>query len=105
MKKTKWIYLAGDSTVQTYVTKDSPQAGWGQYIANYFQEEAKFYNHAIGGRSSKPFVTEGRLKVILDMLQEQDFLFIQMGHNDATPSRPERYTDAFTTYNDYLRCI
>ncbi|TCN21486.1 rhamnogalacturonan acetylesterase [Mesobacillus foraminis] len=103
MKKGKRIYLAGDSTVQTYETKDIPQAGWGQYIAKYFGQEVEFVNHAIGGRSSKTFVTEGRLDAVLNMLQGLDYLLIQMGHNDAAADKPERWTDAFTTYKEYLK--
>ncbi|MCZ8520928.1 MULTISPECIES: rhamnogalacturonan acetylesterase [Paenibacillus] len=97
------IYLAGDSTVQTYTADRAPQAGWGQYIAGYFTGEVRFENRAIGGRSSKTFIEEGRLDSILEEIREGDWLFVQMGHNDATPSRPERYTEPFGSYKDYLR--
>ena len=30
-------------------------------------------------------------------------MLIQMGHNDATANKPERYTDPSTTYKDYLK--
>lgn len=96
------IYLAGDSTVQTYSAEQSPQAGWGQFIANYFPEEVRFVNKAIGGRSSKTFVQEGRLDEILKDIGEGDYLFVQMGHNDATASKPERFTEPYTTYKEYL---
>ncbi|MBO0993418.1 rhamnogalacturonan acetylesterase [Bacillus sp. SD088] len=97
------VYLAGDSTVQSYDSSSSPQAGWGQYIANYFMDNVHFFNHAIGGRSSKTFITEGRLERIEQKMKEGDYLFIQMGHNDSTKTRPERYTEPYDDYKQYLK--
>lgn len=97
------VYLAGDSTVQTYDTGSAPLAGWGQYIAEHFHKEVRFVNQAIGGRSSKSFVVEGRLDAILEKIQPGNYLFIQMGHNDSTVSKPERYTEPFTEYKHYLK--
>lgn len=97
------VYLAGDSTVQTYDSSRAPQAGWGQCIADYFTDDVQFFNHAIGGRSSKTFITEGRLEKIGQEIKEGDYLFIQMGHNDSTKSRPERYTEPYEDYKEYLR--
>lgn len=40
------------------------------------------------------------------MLQEMkvdDYLLVQMGHNDSTISRQERYTEPYTTYKQYLQ--
>lgn len=96
-------YLASDSTVQDYGPEDAPQAGWGMYIGDYFTGDVRFFNHAIGGRSSRTFVEEGRLDAILKEIQAGDFLFIQMGHNDSTESKPERYTEPYTTYKLYLK--
>ncbi|KRG12706.1 rhamnogalacturonan acetylesterase [Lederbergia galactosidilytica] len=96
------VYLAGDSTVQTYDSSRAPQAGWGQCISKYFIDDVQFFNHAIGGRSSKTFITEGRLAEIEKQLKKDDYLFIQMGHNDSSKSRPERYTEPYEDYKDYL---
>jgi len=97
------IYLAGDSTVQTYSEAEAPQGGWGQCIARYASGDVRFDNRAIGGRSSKTFIEEGRLDAILADIRPRDYLWVQMGHNDATKSRPERYTEPFTDYKTYLR--
>ncbi|MCH7231795.1 cellulose binding domain-containing protein [Glycomyces sp. L485] len=96
------VYLASDSTVQTYDPFWEPQAGWGQVFDRYFDEEVTVANHAIGGRSSRSFIEEGRLDAILDEIQPGDYLFVQFGHNDATQSRPERYTPP-EDYKEYLR--
>ncbi len=95
------VYLAGDSTVMTYSSRYFPQAGWGQKIANYFTSDVKFTNKAIGGRSSKSFVKDGRLDTILTEIRPNDYLFVQFGHNDAS-SVPERHTDPYTTFKEYL---
>jgi lysophospholipase L1-like esterase len=96
------VYLASDSTVQTYDPYWEPQAGWGQVIDRYFDENVTIANHAIGGRSSRSFIEQGRLQAILDVIQPGDYLFVQFGHNDATASVPERYTSP-EDYKTYLR--
>lgn len=50
----------------------------------------------------KTFIEEGRLDDILADIQPGDWLFTQMGHNDASKEKPERHTDPFTTYKSYL---
>ncbi|MEV3937714.1 cellulose binding domain-containing protein [Glycomyces sp. NPDC049804] len=96
------VYLASDSTVQTYDPYWEPQAGWGQVIDRYFDENVRVENHAIGGRSSRSFIEQGRLDAILNEIQPGDYLFVQFGHNDATASVPERYTSP-DDYKMYLR--
>ncbi len=75
------VYLAGDSTVKTYV-ESGIIAGWGQYIGHYLKD-ATVINKAEGGRSSRSFINEGRLDNILSEIKEGDYLFIQFGHNDS----------------------
>ena len=96
------VFLAGDSTVQRYPKSASPQAGWGQFIADYFIRNVDFVNHAIGGRSSRTFVEEGRLAKILQEFSAGDYLFVQMGHNDASKSKPERYTEPHSGFKRFL---
>ncbi|MGM0861916.1 MAG: rhamnogalacturonan acetylesterase [Bacillota bacterium] len=96
------IYLAGDSTVQTY-GQSTNQGGWGQFLGGHVPDHIQVINKAIGGRSSKTFVEEGRLQAILDIIEPDDWLFVQMGHNDASKDKPERYTEPYTTYKQYLK--
>ena len=42
-------------------------------------------NHAIGGRSSRTFITDGRWDKILETLKPGDYVLMQFGHNDASP--------------------
>lgn len=101
--KKSTIYLAADSTVRDYDSTQYPQAGWGQFIADYLTDEVVIKNHAVGGRSSKTFITEGRLDKIKEEISANDYLFIQMGHNDSTKDRPERYTEPYGSYKSYLK--
>lgn len=96
------VYIAGDSTVQTYDPYWEPQAGWGQMIPRFFSSDIQFSNQAIGGRSSKSFMLEGRLDTILRAIKPDDYFLIQFGHNDATISVPERYASP-ADYKEYLR--
>ncbi|MFD1953363.1 fibronectin type III domain-containing protein [Paenibacillus thailandensis] len=96
------VYIAGDSTVQTYDPYWKPEAGWGQMIAKYFTDDVVFDNRAIGGRSSKSFINEGRLDEILRAIKPGDYFLVQFGHNDATISIPERYASP-ADYKNYLK--
>jgi lysophospholipase L1-like esterase len=69
---------------------------------DYFDESVKIANHAVNGRSTKSFLTEGRWKVVLDSLKRGDFVFIQFGHNDEKIDKPLLYTDPQTTYQQNL---
>ncbi|MCT9819788.1 fibronectin type III domain-containing protein [Microbacterium sp. W1N] len=96
-------YLTGDSTVQTYdATAYAPQAGWGQMIERFFADDIAVANHAIGGRSSKNFLTQGRLDEVLRAIRPGDYLFAQFGHNDATQGVDDRYASP-EDYKEYLR--
>jgi lysophospholipase L1-like esterase len=99
---TPTIYIASDSTAQTYNSGYYPQMGWGQKLAGYFDANTTVANHAIGGRSSRSFIEQGRLTTILNAIQPGDYLFVQFGHNDASTGNPERYTSP-TDYKRYLR--
>ncbi|SDL82659.1 rhamnogalacturonan acetylesterase [Sediminibacillus halophilus] len=96
------IFLAGDSTVSDYGKHRAPQAGWGQALPRFFETGVVVFNRAAGGKSSKSFITEGRLDEINRDLQPGDYLFIQFGHNDSKPET-ERHTDPFTTYQNCLK--
>lgn len=77
------IHIVGDSTVTSYKASAYPQTGWGQIIGSFFDgSKVKINNAAIGGRSSKTFIQEGRLETVKSAMQKGDFLFIQFGHND-----------------------
>ena len=85
------VYIAGDSTVQSYRASYAPQQGWGYYLTDYFTDNVTVSNQAIAGRSSKSFYDNGRLQTILDSMQKDDYLLIQFAINDSAKGNEERY--------------
>jgi lysophospholipase L1-like esterase len=86
--KLPTLFIVGDSTVKNG-TKG--QQGWGDpVIAQFDKTKIRVENHAIGGRSSRTFQTEGRWDKILAAAQPGDFVLIQMGHNDGGPLDDEK---------------
>lgn len=96
------VFIAGDSTVSTYPDTPSPndQAGWGQMIHERFNELVTIDNRAIGGRTSRRFIQEGRLGAILDAMKAGDYLLVQFGTNDG--HKTATYTLNNVTYPYYL---
>ena len=91
------IFIAGDSTAQTYrEERDGLIKGWGQMLDYYFKENIEVVNHAIGGRSTNIFIAEGRWEKLLSEVKPGDYVLIQFGHNDAS-TRPDRHT----SYEEY----
>src|SRR4051812_34348900 len=83
------LFLVGDSTMKTG-TKG--QQGWGDpFISLVDPAKAKVENFALGGRSSRTFITEGRWGKMLVSAKPGDFVLIQFGHNDGgAPDDPTR---------------
>lgn len=81
------LYIIGDSTVKNSDGSGrNNQWGWGSLMAPYFDtNKISVRNHAIGGRSSRTFITDGRWQKILDELKPGDFVIMQFGHNDGSP--------------------
>ena len=113
MTGKRTIFLAGDSTVQTYKLSEAPQCGWGAMLHKYFSEnEVKIYhstgsrfdncvayelddliidNRAMAARSCKNYYDEGRWEDLLGCVQEGDYVLMQFAHNDANADKPERF--------------
>src|SRR5436305_7465172 len=88
LKKEKPVfYIIGDSTVKNGDgTGKGGLWGWGDFIAGYFDTtRIGIENHALGGRSSRTFITEGRWDQVLSKLKKGDYVIMQFGHNDSGP--------------------
>lgn len=96
------VFVTGDSTVQTYDDYWAPQAGWGQMLGRFLSDGVTVDNHAIGGRSSKNFISQGRLDTVLRQIRPGDYLYVQFGHNDNSYGVDDRYA-APADYRNYLR--
>ncbi|MDV9168814.1 rhamnogalacturonan acetylesterase [Streptomyces sp. W16] len=102
-QKGRTLYIAGDSTAAQKYSTEAPETGWGMALPFFLRREVKVANHAVNGRSSKSFVDEGRLEAILSTIRPGDLLLVQFAHNDEKTADPTRYTEPWTTYQDYLR--
>jgi len=102
-QKPTTIFVIGDSTAaKKDLSKGSPERGWGMALQCYFDEAfVRVDNHAVNGRSSKSFITEGRWQKVLDKIQPGDYVIIQFGHNDEKAGA-DRHTDPGTTFDANL---
>lgn len=99
------VYIIGDSTAATKLADKRPETGWGEKIHLFFDDQVKFHNHAVNGRSTKSFIDEKGFEDVLKVIGSNDFLIIQFGHNDQKKDDPNRYTYPFTTYQENLKNI
>lgn len=77
------LFIVGDSTVHN---AHRVQRSWGDVIDTYFvTNRIRVENHALGGRSSRTFITQGWWDLVLKASKPGDFVLFQMGHNDSGP--------------------
>src|ERR1700742_1331509 len=78
------LFLVGDSTVKnSWDRGDGGLWGWGHPIAGYFdQTRINVENQALGGTSSRSYITTGNWAHVLPLIRKGDFVIIQFGTND-----------------------
>jgi len=81
------LFLVGDSTVRNgHGDGAGGQWGWGEPLVAYFDTaEINVTNRAIGGRSSRTYITEGHWDDTLALIKKGDTVILQFGHNDGGP--------------------
>lgn len=87
------LWLIGDSTVRNgHGDGGQGQWGWGEPLVSFFDPtKINVVNRAIGGRSSRTYLTEGHWKDVFAMIKPGDTVLIQFGHNDGgVPDEPSR---------------
>ncbi|SHE45357.1 Rhamnogalacturonyl hydrolase YesR [Dysgonomonas macrotermitis] len=86
-EKAPVVFLIGDSTVKNGRGDGSGgQWGWGSFFDSFFDtSRISVENHALGGRSSRTFFTEGLWNKVLPGLKKGDYVLMQFGHNDGGP--------------------
>ena len=82
------LFIIGDSTVRN---STGGQQGWGDpLVAQFDPAKIEVLNRAIGGRSSRTFLTEGRWDAVMAHLKPGDFVLMQFGHNDGGALNDDR---------------
>ncbi len=81
------LFLVGDSTVRNGRGDGaSGQWGWGEPLVDLFDTtKINVVNRAIGGRSSRTYITEGHWADTLAFMKPGDVVLFQFGHNDSGP--------------------
>ena len=79
------LFLVGDSTVRNGRGDGANnQMGWGEPFVEYFDPaKVNVVNRAIGGRSSRTYITEGHWEKTLALMKRGDVVLLQFGHNDS----------------------
>ena len=97
------LFLIGDSTMANKDNPDkNPEHGWGQMLPPLMTTGIEIQNHAMNGRSSKSFRTEGRWDKVEKQLKKGDFVVIQFGHNDQKVKDSTKFTNPYTQYRANL---
>lgn len=91
--KLPTLMLVGDSTVRNGNADGAQgQWGWGEPLVTFFDPaKINVVNRAIGGRSSKSYISEGEWDETLKYIKAGDVVLFQWGHNDGgKPDEPTR---------------
>lgn len=82
--KLPTLFLIGDSTVRNGQGDGANgQWGWGEPLIDYFDaSKINVVNRAVGGLSSRTYLTGGHWDKVLALLKPGDFVIMQFGHND-----------------------
>ena len=89
------LFLIGDSTVRNGQDDgqgkgDDGQWGWGNPLASYFDPaKINVVNRAVGGLSSRTFLTAGHWERALALIKPGDVVVMQLGTNDSGPLNDE----------------
>lgn len=68
-----------------------PERGWGEPFAAKATGGLRVLNHAMNGRSTRSFRTQGRWDHVLGLTRPGDFVLVQFAHNDQKADDPERF--------------
>ncbi len=81
------LVLIGDSTVRNgRGDGEGGQWGWGDSLGAHFDPaKVNVVNRAVGGLSSRTFLTQGHWARALTLLKKGDYVVMQFGHNDNGP--------------------
>jgi lysophospholipase L1-like esterase len=81
------LFLIGDSTVKNSWDEGADDLwGWGHPLVGFFDaSKINVENQALGGTSSRSYITGGHWERVLALVKPGDFVMMQFGHNDGGP--------------------
>lgn len=98
------LHLLGDSTCAIKEASYRPETGWGEEFPAFTAPGWTVHNWAVGGLSTKLMFSSGVFDKMLDVLQPDDWVCVQFGHNENKPDE-ERRTEPWTSFTENLRII
>ena len=102
------LFLVGDSTVRNGQGNGAGGMwGWGEPLVDLFDtSKINVVNRALGGRSSRTYITEGYWAETLALIKPGDIVIFQFGHNDSGPlDDPARARGTLPGTGDEIREI
>ena len=100
------IFLAGDSTCAPKSESDRPKYGWGEKFGQFIVETSTVQNKAVGGKSTKTYISGGQWDKMLKSVNKDDLVLIQFGHNDEnTTAADNRGTTPQEFYENLCKMI
>ena len=86
-EKKPTLFFIGDSTVKNGRGDGAGSMwGWGDLMKPLFDTtKINLENDALGGTSSRTYLTKGLWDKVLAKIQKGDYLIMQFGHNDNGP--------------------
>lgn len=96
------LYMAGDSIMADYKSKQFPQYGWGQSLKAFMKDPSCLRNFAKSGWSARRFRESGRWeKCIVSSLKKGDWVIVSFGHNDSNKRRNKEPKNDYSTISEY----
>jgi lysophospholipase L1-like esterase len=79
------LFVIGDSTVKNGKGDGGGGLwGWGDFMCEQLDTtKISIRNFALGGRSSRTFITEGLWDAVISKIRPGDYVIMQFGHNDG----------------------
>ncbi len=93
------VFVTGDSTVCDQPRE--PWNSWGQMLPRFFGPGVAVANYAQSGESIKSSLGAKRFDKVFSLMQTNDWLFVQFGHNDMK----DKATNALAVYKTNLKKI
>ncbi len=86
-KKKPTLFFIGDSTVKNGRGDGGGKMwGWGDLMKPFFDtSKIDLENHALGGTSTRTFISKGLWDKVLGKIKKGDYVIMQFGHNDSSP--------------------
>lgn len=97
------VWIIGDSLA----AKSREHSGWGAALQYYIKSDIVVKNAAMGGASASSYLEQSAYEMVMENVNEGDYVIIMLGHNDAShmTGSTDPYMDSDTegSYKNLLK--